>query len=283
MNNRINIILDTDTYNECDDQFALTYLIKCQDLFNIEVITIAPFSHPKKSVSAPDSQELSYNEAVKICNFFGFDSSKVYKGSTDYIQNGYNEDNDAVNKIIETAQRNEKTYILGIGAITNIALAIKKEPKIANKIEIVWLGGNQLGYDSNKEYNFKQDVDAVKTIFNSNVPLTVLPCNKVVSKLIIDINTLKEKLGGKNELYDYMIERFYDDGYNGIREERVIWDIAVIAYMINKEWFKTITISCPEILGDLSYKLTNDDRKITFATEINREEIYNDLFNRFSM
>ena len=25
---KINVILDTDTYNECDDQFALSYLIK---------------------------------------------------------------------------------------------------------------------------------------------------------------------------------------------------------------------------------------------------------------
>ena len=37
-----NIILDTDTYNECDDQFALAYLLKNQDKFNIEAITVAP-------------------------------------------------------------------------------------------------------------------------------------------------------------------------------------------------------------------------------------------------
>ena len=43
---RINVILDTDTYNECDDEFALAYMIKSQDLFNINAITIAPFSHP---------------------------------------------------------------------------------------------------------------------------------------------------------------------------------------------------------------------------------------------
>ena len=33
-NNMDNIILDTDTYNECDDQFALAYLLKNQDKFN---------------------------------------------------------------------------------------------------------------------------------------------------------------------------------------------------------------------------------------------------------
>ena len=42
---KINVVLDTDTYNECDDQFALSYLLKSQDRFNIEAITIAPYHH----------------------------------------------------------------------------------------------------------------------------------------------------------------------------------------------------------------------------------------------
>ena len=34
---KLNVILDTDTYNECDDQFALAYMIKNQDIFNISL------------------------------------------------------------------------------------------------------------------------------------------------------------------------------------------------------------------------------------------------------
>ena len=73
----------------------------------------------------------------------------MFKGSTDYICNGYNQNNDAVNKIIEVAGKNEKTYILAIGAITNVALAIKKSPEIINKIEVIWLGGNSFLADKN--------------------------------------------------------------------------------------------------------------------------------------
>ena len=58
-NKKINVILDTDTYNECDDQFALSYLIKSQDMFNIEAITVAPYSHTKRDVKVIDGQELS--------------------------------------------------------------------------------------------------------------------------------------------------------------------------------------------------------------------------------
>ena len=278
---KINIILDTDTYNECDDQFALSYLIKSKDLFNIEAITVAPYSHTKRDVKVRDSQELSYNEILKICNWLNFDTdNKVFKGSMDYIQNGYDEKNVAVNKIIEIALKNNKTYILGIGAITNIALAIKKEPKIVNKIEIIWLGGNELGYKDNLEYNFRQDVEAVKIVFESKVKLTILPCKNIVSELKIDINTIKEKLENKSKLCNYLIERFYNDGYHDVQESRVIWDISVIAYMINKNWFETKQISCPNIRMDTSYEITNNRHNITFVTKLDRKKIYDDLFNK---
>ena len=278
---KINLILDTDTYNECDDQFALAYLIKSKDLFNIEAITVAPYSHTKRNVKVRDGQELSYNEILKICNWLNFDTNnKVFKGSTDYIQNGYDETNDAVNKIIEIALKNSKTYILGIGAITNIALAIKKEPKIVSKIEIIWLGGNEPSYKDNLEYNFRQDVAAVKIVFESKAKLTILPCKNVVSKLRIDINTLKKHLENKSELCNYLIERFYNDGYHGIQDSRVIWDISAIAYMINKNWFETKQISCPNIRNDTSYEITNNRHNITFVTKLDRNKLYEDLFNK---
>jgi purine nucleosidase len=278
---KINLILDTDTYNECDDQFALSYLIKSKNLFNIEAITVAPYSHTKRDLTVRDGQELSYNEILKICNWLNFDTNnKVFKGSMDYIQNGYDEKNNAVNKIIEIALKNNKTYILGIGAITNIALAIKKEPKIVNKIEIVWLGGNELGYKDNLEYNFRQDVEAVKIVFESKVKLTILPCKEIVSELRIDINTLKKYLENKSELCNYLIERFYNDGYHGVQESRVIWDISVIAYMINKKWFETEQISCPNIRKDTSYEVTDNRHNITFVTKLDRNKIYEDLFNK---
>ncbi len=280
-NYKINVILDTDTYNECDDQFALSYLIKSQDKFNIEAITVAPYSHKTKNVSVKEGQELSYNEILKICKWLNFDTTnKVFKGSMDYIQNGYTENNLAVNKIIEIALKNRKTYILAIGAITNVALAIKKEPKIIDKIEIIWLGGNELGYKDNLEYNFRQDIQAVQEVFESKVKLTILPCKNVVSELRTDINTLKDNLENKSELCNYLLNRFYNDGYHGIQESRVIWDIAVIAYMINKNWFETKEISCPNIREDSSYETTDNRHTIIFTTKLDRDKIYNNLFKK---
>ena len=279
-NKTVNVILDTDIYNECDDQFALSYLLKSQNKFNIEAITIAPYHHDN-NISIQEGIDKSYNEVIKICNWLNFDyTNKVFKGSIDYIVNDYKEDSDAVNKIIEIANENDKTYILSIGAITNVALAIKKEPKIINNIEIIWLGGNSfLNYD-NKEFNFKQDIQAVKIVFESKVKLTIIPCKNVASNLRTSIYELEHFLKGKSELCDYLCKRFYNDGVHGIQERRVIWDISVIAYMINKEWFETEEISCPNIKEDTSYELTKNNHKVTIVNYLNVDKIFKDLFNK---
>ena len=248
---KINVILDTDTYNECDDQFAVSYLLKSQDRFNIEAITIAPYQHDN-SLAIEEGQEKSYNEVLKICKWLNFNTTnKVFKGAEDYICNGYNECNDAVNKIIEIALKNDKTYILAIGAITNVALAIKKEPKILEKIEVIWLGGHSL-----------------------------LPCKNVASNLRTSIYELNHHLKDKNQLCNYLIDRFYNDGYHGIQERRVIWDISVIAYMINKNWFTSKEVSCPNINDDTSYELTTNNHKITMINYIDVNKVFSDLFGK---
>lgn len=278
---KMNVILDTDTYNECDDQFALAYMLKSQDLFNIEAITIAPYSHKSRVVSVREGQDLSYNEVLKICNWFHFDVlNKVFKGSMDYLVNGYNEVNDAVKKIIEIALKNDKTYIMAIGALTNVAIAIKTEPKIIDKIEIVWLGGHSLEQENNLEFNFKQDIEAVRVVFESKVKLTVIPCKNVASNLMISINELNQYLKGKNELCNYLIKRFYNDGYHGIQDRRVIWDISVIAYLINRNWFKIDKISCPIINDDTTYFKTKNRHEITFVYDLDANKIYDDLFKK---
>lgn len=280
---KVNVILDTDIYNECDDQFALSYLLKSQDKFNIEAITVAPYHHDN-NISIEEGTDKSYNEIIKICNWLNFDCiNKVFKGSTDYLKNDYNEENDAVNKIIEIVNKNDKTYILAIGAITNVALAIKKEPQIINKIEVIWLGGNSFLSKEIKEFNFKQDVQAVKTVFESKVKLTIIPCKNVASNLRTSIYELEHFLKGKSELCDYLCQRFYNDGVHGIQERRVIWDISVIAYMINREWFETEEVSCPNIKDNTAYELTEYNHKITVVNYLNVDKIFRDLFEKLGV
>ena len=61
----IDIILDTDTYNEIDDQYALAYAMLSKKKINLLSVNAAPFDNSRSSGPA-DGMEKSYNEIFNI-------------------------------------------------------------------------------------------------------------------------------------------------------------------------------------------------------------------------
>ena len=57
----VDVVLDTDTYNEIDDQYALAYLIKSEEKLHLKAVYAAPF-HNEKSSGPEDGMEKSYQE-----------------------------------------------------------------------------------------------------------------------------------------------------------------------------------------------------------------------------
>lgn len=282
------IILDTDMFNEVDDQFALTYLMKSLDKFELEAITIAPFSKSgyANTKTIEEGTEKSYEITLKLLDMLNKPEYKdiVYKGATKYFGES-KELNEAVEKIIEIANKNDKTTILAIGAITNVALAIEQAPEIINKIKVVWLGGNTFLTKDNSEFNFRQDIPAVQKVFDSKVELVVIPCRNVASNLSTTIYELEHYLNKDTELNKYLCDIFVKckkaymkDELDEIGSSKTLWDLSAIAYEINADWFKTELISCPIVLDNGLYEQTTDRHKIIFVNDLYRNKIYQDFF-----
>jgi len=289
MSNKRNIILDTDMYNEVDDQFALTYLMKSLDNINLQAITIAPFSKSgyAEDLSLEDGINKSYETTINILKMLNKEEyiDKVFKGATKYFSDN-DEDNDATDKIIELVNKNKFTTIIGIGAITNIALAIKKDPSIINKIEVIWLGGNSFLSKQNREFNFYQDIEGVRFVFESKVKLTIIPCRNVASHLTTTKYELEHYIGN-TEIGKYLINTminckkdYYQNEIDSYGSSKTIWDLSAIAYIINKDWFTIQHVSCPKILKDGRYELTNNCHDVVFVDDLSRNKIFNDYFKK---
>ena len=282
------VILDTDIENEIDDQFALTYLIKSLDVFDLQAITIAPFSKSGYSEAKTISEgtELSYNTTLKLLDMLNHPEykEKVYKGAIKYTHES-EKTNEAVEKIIEIARKNDKTIILAIGALTNVALSLKEAPDIIEKVKVVWLGGNTFLTKDNNEFNFIQDVKAVQTVFNSKVELVIIPCRNVASNLNTTIYELEHYLNDDTELNKYLLQIFRECKKAFLKEPKdyigngkTLWDLSVIAYEINADWFKSELISCPNVLKDGRYEQTENNHKVIFINDLYRKKIYQDFF-----
>lgn len=132
-----------------------------------------------------------------------------------------------------------------IGPLTNIAMAIAKEPSIAGKIrEIVWMGGafDEPGNTTAvAEFNAYVDPHAVHIVFTSGIPLTIFPLDVTHKALMLPRHIEKLASYGTEvaEAAAGMI-RFYEihdiDKYD--LPGAPLHDPCVIAYLIEPELFQ---------------------------------------------
>ncbi len=235
---RIDVVLDTDAYNEIDDQFAIAYLLLSKEKLNPKAIYAAPFFN-ERSESPKAGMEKSYEEILKITRLMHSDV-EVFKGSDSYLADDKTPvKSDAAYDLAKRAMEytpEKPLYVAAIGAITNIASAILINPEIAKNIVVVWLGGHAHHFPLNDEFNMVQDCAAARVVMCSGAPFVQLPCEGIVRSFTISKPELEYWLKGKNKLADYLVEttvQVADSYAMGKPWTRVIWDVTAVAWLLN--------------------------------------------------
>ena len=282
---KIKAILDTDTYNEIDDQFALVQMLFSKEKIEVQSINAAPFSMNNRSDNPKKGMELSYDEIFRLLEKINFKKNNfVFKGSRKYV--GYEKkaiSSPAADNIINSALKcseQDPLYVIAIGAITNVTSAILKEPEIIKNIVVVWLGGNALYWPTNNEFNLKQDVGGAQVLFDSGVSLVMVPCKGVTSHLISTVPEIEKYIEPHGEIGKFLTMRFkeYNNNHKGWSKE--IWDMAAIGYIINEEWAPTNVIPSPILLNDMSWTTGINRHPIKIVYEIKRDLILKDFINK---
>ena len=67
---KVDVVIDTDTYNEIDDQYAIAYALRSEDRMTVKAIYAAPFDNDK-CADAKEGMELSFKEIHNICTKLG--------------------------------------------------------------------------------------------------------------------------------------------------------------------------------------------------------------------
>jgi inosine-uridine nucleoside N-ribohydrolase len=283
---KVRVVLDTDTYNEVDDQFALAYAYLSKEKIQLEAVYAAPF-HNARSEGPADGMEKSYQEILRLLKMLGKSPEKfAFRGSDRYLEDVTRPVRseaalDLVQKAMASSPENP-LYVVPVGCITNIASAILIEPEIIKNIVVVWLGGNGLNWPHQREFNLKQDVLAARVVFDSGVPLVVMPCRPVVSHFHTTIPELKYYLEGKNELSDYLynIVREYSGGKEAY--SKVIWDVTTVAWLVNPMWIQTNLVHSPVLTDQMTFSVDHSRHFIRMATDLRRDAIFRDLFSKLA-
>jgi len=275
------MVLDTDTYNEIDDQYAVVYSLLSPDSMQVEALYAAPFTNKKAPVAA-DGMEKSYQEILRLLDRLGVSPDGfVFRGSTDYLPDwDHPERSEAAIDLVSRAmeEHDDPLYVVAIGAITNVASAILIEPEIIERIVLIWLGGQPLYWPSAKHFNLGQDLHASRLVFDCGVPLVHVPCDTVTSHLLTSVPEMEHHVRGQGAIGDYLFEIFkaYVERHSVLSKE--IWDISTIAYLINDDWVPTEIAHSPILTDQMTWSTDHSRHFMRQVTFVKRDPIFRDLF-----
>ncbi len=287
---RVDVVIDTDTYNEIDDQYALSYLIKSDEKLDLKAIYAAPFFN-EKSTGPADGMEKSYREIMNVLTLLEREDLKehVYRGSTEYLPSETEPViSDAAKDLAERAMNyteEHPLYVVAMAAITNVASALLLNPDIKNRIVLIWLGGNATNWPDNKEFNLYQDVAGARIVFGCGVPLVQLPCMGVVSAFTTSGPELEYHLRGKNKLCDYLVNVTTTEAAacnGGPVWTRPIWDVTAVAWLLDGDFEEDCLIHSPIPEYDNRYAFDNNRHFIKYVYHIKRDKLFADLFAKLS-
>lgn len=287
---KADVILDTDTYNEIDDQFALAYLLRSTDKLNTVGICAAPF-HNGRSESPLDGMLKSYNEIFKILDLCGRNDLKniVFKGSGEYLSDEKTPvKSDAAEymaKLSASYSPDNPLYIVAIGAITNVASAFLINPEMAENTVVVWLAGKAHHFGNCEEFNLSQDYAAARVIMKSGVPFVQLPCQGVVDKFITCKSELEHYFTGRNKLSTYLAENtisYCEKPQKDYPWTKVIWDVTAVAWLLNgdgrfmEDRIEEIRLPNPSHI----YEAPLENTSMTYVYRIWRDALFADMVTK---
>lgn len=294
--NKIRIILDTDANNELDDQHAIAYLLFNSDLFDVEGITVNATIGGGGIAKHFDEAE----RIVKLCNFYP--QMKIYSGAdgnynaiTAHVDEKSFDGSEAVDFIIRQANAKDdrKLVLLAVGKLTNIALALKKDPSIAAKVRIVWLGSN---YPGPGEYNLVNDTTAVNPVLQSDAEFEIVTVryddDTGTAAVVAYLEDIKRIMPGKGphiaepvtgrhggqftNFGDYSIELF--EKFEGNPQSRPLFDMAAVAILKNPSWAERKSIAAPKLIGNGWKEQRGNPRKVLLWENFDKVSIMRDFY-----
>ncbi len=206
----------------------------------------------------------------------------------------------AVDFIVETLMARDAgtVTICVLGPMTNIALALNREPLIASRIKrIVAMGGGFFeggNITPAAEFNIYVDPQAARAVFSASIPITLVPLDCTHQALTSAVRVekfrdMKNKSGPATAALLDFFERFDEQKYG--TDGGPLHDPCVIAWLLRPEMFQSRDVNVAiECESELTMGMTVvdwwgvTDRKpnATVCRSVDAEGLFNLLTSRIS-
>lgn len=206
----LRVILDTDCYNECDDQFCVVHAL-LTPRFDVRAVIA---EHYEGVMPNPGSEQKSYDEIRKLVRLMDLDGEvNILHGCTAPLKEGVApSENEGARFIVEEALREDPRplFVCTQGALSTLATALRMKPEIAGRMTVLSILGGPYP-EGDFEFNLMQDTYAGKVLFQSQVELWQVPMN-VYSTMKMSYFEMLNKVYPCGEIGKYLTEHAMEYG-----------------------------------------------------------------------
>ncbi|MEI2396146.1 nucleoside hydrolase [Paenibacillus phytohabitans] len=284
----IRVITDTDAKNEADDQYAIVHALLSPKFDNRGIIA-AHFGNWRSSTSMEDS----YEEIQKILGLMELENKDmVFKGAPQALSDEQTPAPSAgAELIIKEAMSDDPRplFVTFLGPLTDMASALLMEPRIADRLTVIWIGGG--AYPAGEdEYNLWNDIHAANVVFKSQVPLWQVPKN-VYQRVMVSMAELEYRVKPYGELGNYLFEQLVEFGHTeaalntNIRtgECWCLGDSPAFGLLLCDHEYHYDWVPAPEFTQDMRYVHERNNRPIRVYRDVNSRFILEDFFIKLAM
>ncbi len=296
------VIIDNDFAGDPDDLWQLVHHLLSPSV----EIPLVVASHLREDDPFDPSGESAKNaEAVarEVFSLMGLlDFDRIVRGSNEAMPDTQTpQDSGAARAIIKEAMRDDTDlplfYAAG-GGLTDLASALLLEPKIAERIRLIWIGGLEhsgLAYPPANampiEYNMLIDVPAARAVFDcEDLEIWQIPRN-MYRQCLVSHAELRARTRDCGRLGDYLYDsliyetRRVEDFIGGATETYALGDQPLVLFTALRSLFEADTSSSdfvlkvtPQVTADGTYRMRDKGRLMRVYTRIDTRTMFEDMF-----
>ncbi len=278
---KIRVIVDTDAACEADDPFAIAHALLSPKLIVKGIIA--------EHFLVPGSMQRSYDEIMTILEAMD-KKVPVYHGQDGPLSVDAKE-SEAVKFIIEEALREDDKplFILCQGAITNVAKALMTEPKIKDRLTVIWIGthGEAPCKAPFTEFNSVNDIEAANYVLQSGVNIWLVPSHVYIT-VNIGLAEIQRRIKPCGKIGEHLFRNMV--GYNNSEgagwtqgESWSLGDSPAIAIAINPGCGHYHEATAPLVLEDTSSAVKEDNPGIRIYTDVDSRYILEDFIAKLEL
>ncbi len=245
----VRVIVDADTANEIDDLYAIVRVLVAPE-FRVEGVTSAHFTRSTESNDTVHKSQL-LNEQILDAMQLRDSIPHPIGGDRSMSSPSSPVDSPAARLIIEKAHagtEDDKLLVFALGACTNLASALVIDPTIESKVIFAFIDGDfKDGQWGPGIFNWRNDIHAVKAIFESNVEYIHMPARSVSVDMKLTKRDVDEHLKGRGGVWYLLVERWETFPRTAKSESKVMWDVALIEAWLRPELATPVVVGAPII------------------------------------